>query len=157
MNAVNNMAEYYEMPIIYSVHPRSAKFIKAREFRFHPLVRQMPPFSFSDYSALLRSTYCVVSDSGTMPEEAAIEGFPGVCIRTSTERPESLDKGCYVIGGIEGESILRAVDMAVRLAAEGSNGADVPDYANDDVSSVALRIIASYTPIVNDRVWRKNG
>ncbi len=157
MNAVNEMAECYEMPVIYSVHPRSAKFIKARKFRFHSLVRQMPPFSFSDYSALLRSAYCVVSDSGTMPEEAAIEHFPGVCIRTSTERPESLDKGCYIIGGIERESVLRAVDMAVRMADEGSHGAAVPDYDNADVSSVVLRIIASYVPIVNDRVWRKNG
>ena len=157
MSAVNALAERYALPIIYSVHPRSAKFIKAREFRFHPLVRQMPPFSFSDYSALLRNAYCVVSDSGTMPEEAAIEHFPGVCIRTSTERPESLEKGCYVIGGIERDSVLRAVDMAVRLANEGYSGAPVPDYDNADVSSIVLQIIASYVPIINDRVWRKNG
>ena len=97
MNAVNAMAETYQMPIIYSLHPRSARYVKERDFQFHPLVRAMPPFNFTDYSALMRHAFCVVSDSGTMPEEAAVSRFPAVCIRTSTERPESLDKGCFVI------------------------------------------------------------
>ena len=115
MNAVNTMAQTYQMPIIYSMHPRSAKFIEDRGFQFHELVRKMPPFNFTDYSALMKHAYCVVSDSGTMPEESAISHFPAVCIRTSTERPESLDKGCYIIGGIKGDSLLQSVDMAVAL------------------------------------------
>ena len=117
----------------------------------------MPPFSFTDYSALMKNAFCVVSDSGTMPEEAAIEHFPGVCIRTSTERPESLDKGCYVLGGIKKESILQAVDMAVDMAKNGEFGEDTPDYSAKQVSSVVLRLIQSYVPIINDKVWRKNG
>ena len=157
MEAVNVMAENYNMPVIYSVHPRSAKFIALRNFEFHPLVRNMPPFSFTDYSALMKNSYCVVSDSGTMPEEAAIEHFPGVCIRTSTERPESLDKGCYVLGGITRDSILQAVNMAVGMAEKEDFGEDVPDYAAAKVSSIVLRLIQSYVPIINDKVWRKNG
>lgn len=157
MSAIHTMAETYQMPVVYSVHPRSAKFIKERGVTFHPLVRPMPPFNFSDYSALMKHAYCVVSDSGTMPEEAAIEHFPAVCIRTSTERPESLDKGCYVIGNITAEHILQSVDMAVSMAADGDFGEEVPDYAPHAVSSMVIRIIQSYVPIINDRVWRKNG
>lgn len=157
MDAVNVMADYYNLPVIYSVHPRSAKFISLRNFKFHPLVRNMPPFSFTDYSALMKNAFCVVSDSGTMPEEAAIEHFPGVCIRTSTERPESLDKGCYVLGGIKRDSILQAVDMAVGMAESGEFGAEVPDYSDSKVSSTVLRLIQSYVPIINDKIWRKNG
>ena len=157
MDAVNVMADYYNLPVIYSVHPRSAKFISLRNFKFHPLVRSMPPISFTDYSALMKNAFCVVSDSGTMPEEAAIEHFPGVCIRTSTERPESLDKGCYVLGGITGDSILQAVDMAVGMASDGEFGAEVPDYSAGKVSSIVLRLIQSYVPIINDKIWRKNG
>lgn len=157
MNAVNAMAETYQMPVIYSLHPRSARYVKERDFQFHPLVRAMPPFNFTDYSALMRHAFCVVSDSGTMPEEAAVSRFPAVCIRTSTERPESLDKGCFVIGGITEESLLQSVDMAVAMAEEGNLGESVPDYEGKQVSSVVIKIIQSYTRIIDDKVWRKQG
>lgn len=157
MNAVNAMAETYQMPIIYSLHPRSARYVKERDFQFHPLVRAMPPFNFTDYSALMRHAFCVVSDSGTMPEEAAVSRFPAVCIRTSTERPESLDKGCFVIGGITEESLLQSVNMAVAMAEEGELGEKVPDYEGEQVSSTVIKIIQSYTRIIDDKVWRKQG
>lgn len=155
MNAVNAMAETYQMPVIYSLHPRSAKFIAERNFKFHPLVKAMPPFNFTDYSKLMRCAYCVVSDSGTMPEEAAVSHFPGVCIRTSTERPEALDKGNFVIGGITEESLLQAVEMAVRLNDMGCVGDVVPDYDTENVSATVIRLIQSYTRIIDDKVWRK--
>ena len=157
MNAVNTMAETYQMPVVYSLHPRSAKFVKERSFQFHPLVTAMPPFNFTDYSALMRHAYCVVSDSGTMPEETAVSRFPAVCIRTSTERPEALDKGCFVIGGITGESLLQSVDMAVKMAEQGDFGETVSDYDAEHVSSAVIRIIQSYTRIIDDKVWRKQG
>lgn len=157
MNAVNTMAETYQMPVVYSLHPRSAKFVKERSFQFHPLVTAMPPFNFTDYSALMRHAYCVVSDSGTMPEETAVSRFPAVCIRTSTERPEALDKGCFVIGGITGESLLQSVDMAVKMAEQGDFGETVSDYDTEHVSSAVIRIIQSYTRIIDDKVWRKQG
>ena len=157
MNAVNTMAKTYHMPVIYSLHPRSAKFVKERNFQFHPLVTAMPPFKFTDYSALMRHAYCVVSDSGTMPEETAVSRFPAVCIRTSTERPEALDKGCFVIGGITGESLLQSVDMAVKMAEQGDFGETVSDYDAEHVSSAVIRIIQSYTRIIDDKVWRKQG
>lgn len=156
MNAVNSMAETYQLPVIYSVHPRSAKFISARNFEFHPLVRKMPPFNFTDYSCLMKNAFCVVSDSGTMPEEAETSHFPAVCIRTSTERPEALDKGNFVLGGITEESLLQAVDMAVGLAESNDYGSRVPDYAEENVSSTVIRIIQSYVRIVDDKIWRKN-
>lgn len=155
MQAVNGMAETYQMPVIYSLHPRSAKFVEERGFEFHPLVRKMPPFNFTDYSHLMKHAYCVVSDSGTMPEETAVSHFPAVCIRTSTERPEALDKGAFVIGGITGESLLQSVDMAVKMAELGDFGENVPDYENENVSSTVIRIIQSYTRIIDDKVWRK--
>jgi len=155
MCAVNTMAETYNMPVIYSVHPRSAKFIEERGFKFNPLVKKMPPFTFTDYSNLMKNAYCVVSDSGTMPEESAISRFPAVCIRTSTERPEALDKGCFIIGGITGNSLIQAVDMAVKLAQAGDFGSVVPDYEEDNVSSIVIRIIQSYTSIINEKVWGK--
>lgn len=155
MNAVNAMAETYQMPVIYSLHPRSAKFIAERNFKFHPLVKAMPPFNFTDYSKLMRCAYCVVSDSGTMPEEAAVSHFPGVCIRTSTERPEALDKGNFVIGGITEESLLQAVEMAVKLNEMGCVGDVVPDYDTENVSATVIRLIQSYTRIIDDKVWRK--
>lgn len=155
MNAVNVMAETYQKPVIYSLHPRSAKFVEERGFTFHPLVKPMPPFNFTDYSALMRGAYCVVSDSGTMPEEAAVSHFPAVCIRTSTERPEALDKGCFVLGGITQESLLQSVDIAVRMAEQGDYGMAVEDYEADNVSSTVIRLIQSYTQIINDKVWRK--
>ena len=157
MNAVNTMAKTYHMPVIYSLHPRSAKFVKERNFQFHPLVTAMPPFKFTDYSALMRHAYCVVSDSGTMPEETAVSRFPAVCIRTSTERPEALDKGCFVIGGITGESLLQSVNMAVKMAEQGDFGEVVSDYDVENVSSSVIRIIQSYTRIIDDKVWRKQG
>ena len=155
MNAVNKMAEKYQMPVIYSLHPRSAKFVEQRNYQFHPLVRKMPPFNFTDYSALMKHAFCVVSDSGTMPEESAVSHFPAVCIRTSTERPEALDKGCFVIGGITEESLLQSVDMAVRMAELGDFGEAVPDYEAVNVSSTVIRIVQSYTRIIDDKVWRK--
>jgi len=155
MSAVNSLAETYRMPVIYSLHPRSAKFVEERGFVFHPLVRKMPPFCFTDYSALMRDAYCVVSDSGTMPEEAAISHFPAVCIRTSTERPEALDKGGFVIGGISDESLLQAVEIAVEMNRAGETCSPVPDYETTQVSSTVIRLIQSYTQIINDRVWRK--
>lgn len=157
MGAVNVMADRYQMPVIYSLHPRSAKFVKDRQFQFHPLVKAMPPFNFTDYSALMRHAFCVVSDSGTMPEEAAVSRFPAVCIRTSTERPESLDKGCFVIGGITEDSLLQSVDMAVGMANQGELGEKVPDYEGEQVSSTVIKIIQSYTRIIDDKVWRKQG
>lgn len=157
MNAVNTMAENYQMPVIYSLHPRSAKFIKVRNFQFHPLVTAMPPFNFTDYSALMQNAYCVVSDSGTMPEETAVSKFPAVCIRTSTERPEALDKGCFVIGGITGESLLQSVEMSVKMSEQGDFGEKVTDYEVEHVSSTVIRIIQSYTRIIDDKVWRKQG
>ncbi len=155
MNAVNGMAEAYQMPVIYSLHPRSAKFVKQRNFKFHSFVRPMPPFNFTDYSALMKNAYCVVSDSGTMPEEAAVSHFPAVCIRTSTERPEALDRGCFVIGGITEEFLLQSVSMAVKMSEQGDYGMPVPDYESEHVSSTVIRLIQSYVPIIDDKVWRK--
>lgn len=155
MNGINTLARTYTMPVIYSVHPRSAKLIEKRGFEFDPLVKKMRPFSFSDYNHLQMNAFCVVSDSGTMPEESAISRFPGVCIRTSTERPEALDKGCFVMGGIEEEHLLQAVGMAVGMADEGEVGSDVPDYAECKVSTTVIKVIQSYTEIINRKVWGK--
>ncbi len=155
MNAVNTMAEKYQIPVIYSVHPRSANFIMKREFKFHHLVQQLKPFSFTDYNYLQQNAFCVVSDSGTMPEESAILHFPGVCIRTSTERPEALDKGCFIIGGISEEQILQSVDIATKMAQQGEFGSNVSDYSEMNVSSIVIRIIQSYTDIINKKVWGK--
>lgn len=155
MNAVNAMAEYYDMPVIYSTHPRSAKFIQEREFRFHPAVRSLKPFSFSDYNNLQLNAFCVVSDSGTIPEEASFFRFPAVSIRTSTERPESMDKGNFIIGGITTEQVLQAVDLAVGMHGNGDCGVTTPDYADLNVSTKIVKIIQSYTGIVDRMVWRK--
>ena len=126
MNAVNAMAEYYDMPVIYSMHPRSAKFIEQRGFKFHPNARTFKPFCFSDYNRLQLDALCVVSDSGTLPEEASYFKFPAVSIRTSTERPESMDKGNFIIGGITTDQILQAVDLAVQMHRQGDRGVDTP-------------------------------
>ena len=160
MNAVNAMAEKYQMPIIYSTHPRSRKFIEARNFQFHPLVRSLKPFGFSDYNHLQLNAFCVVSDSGTLPEESSYFNsrkmpFPAVCVRTSTERPEAIDKGNFIIGSITAESVLQAVDMAVEMQKNGDFGVDVPNYTDENVSTKAVKIIQSYTGIVNRMVWRK--
>lgn len=155
MNAVNSMAETYQMPVIYSVHPRSRKFIERRKFRFHPLVRMLEPFGFYDYNHLQQNAFCVVSDSGTIPEEASYFKFPAVSIRTSTERPEALDKGVFTIGSITAEQVLQAVELAVEMHKKGDLGLAVPDYADENVSVKVVKIIQSYTGIVNRMVWRK--
>lgn len=155
MNAVNAMAEKYKMPIIYSTHPRSARLIEQRQFQFHPLVKQLAPFSFSDYNFLQKNAFCVVSDSGTLPEESAISRFPAVSIRTSTERPEALDKGCFIIGGITEEQLLQSVEIAVSMDLDEDFGSDVPNYLEKNVSSTVIRIIQSYTRIIDKKVWGK--
>lgn len=160
MNAVNAMAEAYQIPIIYSTHPRSKKFIEARNFKFHPLVRSLQPFGFSDYNHLQLNAFCVVSDSGTLPEESSYFNskgmpFPAVCVRTSTERPEAIDKGNFVIGSITTEQVLQAVDIAVEMQKNGDFGTDVPNYTDENVSTKVVKIIQSYTGIVNKMVWRK--
>ena len=161
MDAVNQMAETYQMPIIYSTHPRSRKRIEERGFQFHPLVRSLQPFGFLDFNHLQLNAFCVVSDSGTLPEEVSYftskgRSFPAVCIRTSTERPEAIDKGNFIMGNITAEQILCAVDMAVQMNADGDLGVAVPNYADENVSTKVVKVIQSYTGIVNKMVWRKN-
>jgi UDP-N-acetylglucosamine 2-epimerase (non-hydrolysing) len=153
MSAVNALAETYNMPVIYSVHPRSAKFIKERGFKFHPLVRELPPFNFTDYSKLMAMAACVVSDSGTLPEEAAVCGFPAVSIRTSTERPEALDKGRFIIGGIKEKEVLQAVEIAIKMFEKDRENAVIPDYENTNVSDTVIALIQSYTEIINRNIW----
>lgn len=160
MDAVNKMAETYQMPIIYSTHPRSKKIIEQRNFKFHPLVKSLQPFGFSDYNHLQMNAYCVVSDSGTLPEEVSYFNskgcpFPAVCIRTSTERPEAIDKGNFILGSITTEQVLQAVDMAVKMNELADYGVDVPNYTDENVSTKVAKIIQSYTGIVNKMVWRK--
>ncbi|HBL05770.1 non-hydrolyzing UDP-N-acetylglucosamine 2-epimerase [Clostridium sp. UBA3887] len=155
MNAVNAMAENYNMPVIYSTHPRSKKFIEQRGFKFHANVRSLQPFGFSDYNNLQLNAFCVVSDSGTVPEEASYFKFPAVSVRTSTERPEAVDKGNFVIGSITTEQVLQAVDMAVEMNKNNDFGIDVPNYVDENVSVKVVKIIQSYTGIVNKMVWRK--
>lgn len=160
MEAVNQMAETYQMPIIYSTHPRSKKFIELRGFKFHPLVRSLEPFGFSDYNHLQMNAFCVVSDSGTLPEESSYFNakgypFPAVCIRTSTERPEAIDKGNFILGSITTDYVLQAVDMATTMHEAGDFGVEVPNYVDENVSTKVVKIIQSYTGIVNKMVWRK--
>lgn len=155
VNAVNALAERYQMPIIYSVHPRSRKKIAEKNIEFHPFVRQMQPFGFFDYNCLQKNAFCVVSDSGTIPEEAAYFGFPAVSIRTSTERPEAVDKGVFTIGGISVESVLQAVEMAAAFDAADDHGTEVSDYSEKNVSTKVIKIIQGYTQIINKMVWRK--
>ncbi len=155
MNAVNAMAEKYRLPVIYSTHPRSRKFIDQRGFSFHKNVKSIEPFGFFDYIHLQQNAFCVVSDSGTIAEEASFFKFPAVSIRTSTERPEALDKGNLIIGGITTEQVLQAVDMAIKVNSNGHLGNDVPDYTDSNVSLKVVKIIQSYTDIVNKMVWRK--
>jgi UDP-N-acetylglucosamine 2-epimerase len=155
MNAVNAMADKYDIPIIYSTHPRSAKFIEQRGFIFHPHVRCLEPFGFLDYNHLQVHAFCVVSDSGTIPEEASYFKFPAVSVRTSTERPESMDKGNFIIGSITTEQVLQGVDLAVAMYLNDDMGVTTPDYADENVSAKVVKIIQSYTGIVNRMVWRK--
>ncbi len=156
MNAVNAMAENYDMPILYSCHPRSKKFIEARGFKFDDRVIQHKPLGFFDYNKLQQNAFCVVSDSGTIPEEGAYFKFPAVSIRTSTERPEAMDKGVFIIGSITTEQVLQAVDLAVSMHANGDDAADVPAYIDNNVSTKVIKIIQSYVGIVNKMIWRKN-
>lgn len=155
MNSVNAMAEKYDMPVIYSTHPRSAKYIEQRHFEFHPNVRSLKPFGFSDYNNLQINAYCVVSDSGTIPEEASYFRFPAISIRTSTERPESLDKGNFIIGSITKDKVMQAVDLAVAMYRSGDLGVTTPDYRDENVSVKVVKIIQSYTGIIDKVVWRK--
>ena len=156
MNAVNAMAERYDMPVIYSTHPRSKRFIEQRNFKFHPNVRSMEPFGFSDYNHLQMNAYCVVSDSGTLPEESSyFRSFPAVCIRTSTERPEAIDKGNFIIGSITEESVLQAVETAVQMQENRDIGSKVSGYTDENVSTKVIKIIQSYTSVINRMVWRK--
>ncbi|MBQ7902610.1 MAG: UDP-N-acetylglucosamine 2-epimerase (non-hydrolyzing) [Oscillospiraceae bacterium] len=160
MNAVNAMAEKYDMPILYSCHPRSAKFIKQRNFVFDKRVIQNKPLGFHDYNHLQMNAFAVVSDSGTLPEESSFflsvdNPFPAVCIRTSTERPEALDKGNFILAGITTDQVLQAVDTAVAMNAAGDYGIPVPDYVEENVSTKVIKIIQSYTGVVNKMVWRK--
>lgn len=155
MNAINRIAERYRMPVIYSTHPRSMKFIEKRQFRFHPLVRNLKPFGFFDYNHLQMNSYCVLSDSGTLSEESAMLHFTGVLIRTSTERPEVLDKGTVVIGGIKGEDVEQAVELAVAMRENNEETVMTEDYADENVSVKVVKLIQSYTKIVNQTVWLK--
>lgn len=155
MNAVNAMAETYDMPILYSCHPRSKKIIEQRDFKFDSRVIQHQPLGFFDYNKLQQNAFCVVSDSGTVPEESAYFHFPAVSVRTSTERPEAMDKGVFVIGSISTEQVLQAVEMAVEMHRNGDDACDVPAYVDDNVSTKVVKLIQSYTGIINKMVWRK--
>ena len=158
--AINKMAEKYDMPILYSCHPRSKKQLEASGFQLDKRVIQHEPLGFHDYNCLQMNAFAVVSDSGTLPEESSFftsmgHPFPAVCIRTSTERPEALDKGCFVLAGIDKQSLLQAVDTAVEMVKHGDIGIPVPDYLDENVSDKVVKIIQSYTGIVNKMVWRK--
>ncbi|MBQ3413180.1 MAG: UDP-N-acetyl glucosamine 2-epimerase [Oscillospiraceae bacterium] len=159
--AVNMMAEKYEMPILYSCHPRSRKKLESTGFKLDSRVIQHEPLGFHDYNCLQMNAFCVVSDSGTLPEESSFftsvgRPFPAVCIRTSTERPEALDKACFILAGIDGDGLLQAVDTAVEMNRNGDYGTPVPDYTDENVSVKVVKIIQSYTGVVNKMVWRKN-
>lgn len=155
MNAVNHIAEKYQMPVIYSTHPRSQKYIDKRNFKFHPLVQNLKPFGFMDYNKLQKNAYCVLSDSGTLSEESAMLGFAGVLIRTSTERPEVLDKGTVVIGGITDKTVEQALELAVSMRDNNEEVVVAEDYADTNVSVKVVKLIQSYTDIVNRTVWGK--
>ena len=160
-NAVNRMAEKYNMPILYSCHPRSKKRIETMNFKLDKRVIQHEPLGFHDYNCLQMNAFAVVSDSGTLPEESSFftsvgHPFPAVCIRTSTERPEALDKACFIISGIDETGLLQSVDIAVEMNNSGDYGTPVPDYIEENVSSKVVKIIQSYTGIINKMVWRKD-
>lgn len=156
MNAVNAMAETYDMPILYSCHPRSRKMIEKRGFKFDSRVIQNKPLGFFDYNKLQQNAFCVVSDSGTIPEEASYFKFPAVSVRTSTERPEAMEKGVFTVGSITKEQVLQAVDLAVSMHENGDDGLTVPSYADTNVSTKVVKIIQSYVGIVNKMIWRKS-
>lgn len=156
MNAVNAMAETYDMPVLYSCHPRSRKMIEKRGFKFDRRVIQHQPLGFFDYNKLQQNAFCVVSDSGTIPEEASYFKFPAVSVRTSTERPEAMEKGVFTVGSITKEQVLQAVDLAVSMHECGDDGLTVPAYADTNVSTKVVKIIQSYVGIVNKMIWRKS-
>lgn len=157
--SINRLAERYDLPILYSCHPRSKKFLEARNFKLDERVRLHEPLGFHDYNNLQMNAFCVVSDSGTLPEESSFftsigRPFPAVCIRTSTERPEALDKGCFILAGIAGDGVVQAVETAVAMNQNGDFGIPVPNYT-EDVSTKVVKIIQSYVGVVNKMVWRK--
>lgn len=159
--AINRLAEVYDMPILYSCHPRSRKMLENTGFSLDKRVVIHEPLGFHDYNCLQLNAYCVVSDSGTLPEESSFfasigKPFPAVCIRTSTERPEALDKGCFILAGISEHSLLQAVHTAVTMRENGDDGIPVPDYAEENVSTKVVKLIQSYTDVVNRMVWRKD-
>ena len=159
-NAINAMAAKYDMPILYSCHPRSRNRLVASGFKLDRRVIQHEPLGFHDYNCLQMNAFAVVSDSGTLPEESSFftsvgHSFPAVCIRTSTERPEALDKGCFILAGINEHDLLQAVDTAVEMVKEGDNGIPVPNYVDENVSTKVVKLIQSYTGVVNKMVWRK--
>ena len=159
-NAINALAEKYDMPILYSCHPRSRKRLEESGFELDRRVIRHEPLGFHDYNHLQMNAYAVISDSGTLPEESSYftsigKPFPAVCIRTSTERPEALDKGCFVLAGIDGNSLLQAVETAVKMNDDGDYGIPVPDYTDENVSTKVVKLIQSYTGVVNKMVWRK--
>lgn len=159
--AINKMAEKYDMPILYSCHPRSRKRLEASGFQLDSRVIRQEPLGFHDYNCLQMNAFAVVSDSGTLPEESSFftsigHPFPAVCIRTSTERPEALDKGCFILAGIDEHSLLQAVDTAVEMNKESDNGLPVPNYVDENVSTKVVKLIQSYTGVVNKMVWRKD-
>ena len=158
--AINKMAETYDMPILYSCHPRSRNRLEASGFVLDHRVNRQEPMGFHDYNCLQMNAFAVVSDSGTLPEESSFftsigKPFPAVCIRTSTERPEALDKGCFVLAGIDEHSLLQAVETAADMVKNGDNGIPVPDYVEENVSTKVVKLIQSYTGVVNKMVWRK--
>jgi len=159
-NAINKIAEKYDMPILYSCHPRSAKRLEKSGFELDRRVIRHEPLGFLDYNCLQMNAFAVISDSGTLPEESSFyisqgKPFPAVCIRTSTERPEALDKSCFILAGIDDNSLLQAVDTAVAMQQSGDYGIPVPDYTDENVSDKVIRLIQSYTGVVNKMVWRK--
>ena len=159
-NAINKMAEKYDIPILYSCHPRSRKRLETSGFELDPRVIQHEPLGFHDYNCLQINAFAVVSDSGTLPEESSFftsvgHSFPAICIRTSTERPEAIDKGCFVLAGIDGNSLVQAVETAVAMQENEDNGIPVPDYVDENVSTKVVKIIQSFTNVVNKMVWRK--
>ncbi len=159
-NAINEIAEKYQMPILYSCHPRSKKRISESGFKLNPLVIQHEPLGFHDYNCLQMNAFAVISDSGTLPEESSYftsvgSPFPAICIRTSTERPEALDKACFILAGIDNNSLSQAVETAIEMNKNGDYGIPVPDYVEENVSTKVVKIIQSYTGVVNKMVWRK--
>lgn len=155
MGAINKIAEKYQVPVIYSTHPRAKKTIEARQFKFHSLVQNLEPFGFFDYNNLQLNALCVLSDSGTIPEEASILDFPAVSIRTSTERPEALDKAGIILGGIKEKDVLQSVELCLAMYNNKEKSAPVIDYQDQNVSNKVIKVIQSYTPIVNKVVWGK--